>query len=77
MAKSVEQKEFEENEYSQWCENNKEHIIRFLKENLNIYAKADVHGWNYEENVLTVNLDLDNEIISQSTTILSYNDNED
>lgn len=71
MAKSVEQKEFEEKEYSQWCENNKEYLIRFLKENLSIIHKADTTGWHYETNTLTTSLKLNNEIINEDTVILS------
>lgn len=65
MAKSAEQKEFEEKEYSQWCENNKNHLTKFLSENLEV--EIDIKNVNtfYDDyKYVRIKLLLNEEVIS-------------
>ncbi len=65
MAKSTEQKEFEEKEYAQWYETNKDHLIKFLSENLEV--EVDIKNVNtfYDDyKYVRVKLLLNEEVIS-------------
>jgi hypothetical protein len=66
MAKSTEQKEFEEKEYSQWYETNKDHLSKFLSENLEIEVDINTvnNFYNDYSRYVRVKILLNEEVIS-------------
>lgn len=54
MAQSKEMKDFQESEYQEWLGQNKEYLLRFLKENLSIWIDSESLGSNEYKHTISL-----------------------
>ena len=65
MAQSKEMKDFQEEQYQEWLEQNKGYLTRFIKENMQI--ETDEHSWyegGHRNRRITLNIKLDDELVA-------------